>query len=236
MQHLKPSQWLALALILFSISCTKEKNTGDAPPCEPGTIDLDTVRLADNATSFIPYTGDENIYFKNAAGDEVKFEPLYPPKKHHFLDLDFDLVCDAGGANHYIYQREQYVVSHICTALNLQYFLNIYPEHSSIQPKFVDKFELLFHVPAVNNLITTSIKLEIITDFKGNEGALQNEFGAQGYTLAGEVTILNKIFKDVYIKTNSGSNQLEELFFNKTTGIVGFRDLSGELWVFDRTE
>jgi hypothetical protein len=45
-----------------------------------------------------------------------------------------------------------------------------------------------------------------------------------------EVTLLNKTFKNVYSNSSSG------IFYNCEIGLIGFRDKTDNLWVFEKTE
>ncbi len=229
-----------ILLSLIAISCSKVDEPPQIPkgahPCETDTIDLDTILLNPQSLEFIPYTGLESIYFKNTTGDEVKFEPLYPPKSHHFRKTDFDLICDEGKINNYTFVREQYTVSHICKKLNLKYYLNLYTYNSRQQPKFIDRFNFLFHEPSLDNKIDTAISLTIVANFKGNEIELGEEFQHQNYEIFSALKILNKTFTNVYKVIEPKENLLTEIYFNKDFGLIGFKDLDSELWVFDRFE
>jgi hypothetical protein len=205
--------------------------------CIDEIINFDTIHLSPESIGFIPYNGKESMYFKNVNGEEVKFEPLYPPISHSFRENEFELICDSGGLNNYIFTREQYAVSHKCEDLNLQYYLNVYSYNSSQRPEFVDKFSLLFHEPALDHNIDTLIKLEIITSYRNKEELLIEEFANyNNYEFLSEIKLLNKSFNAVYKVVEPKDNLLTELYFNKEFGIVGFKDLNLVLWVFDRIE
>lgn len=205
--------------------------------CSDNIVDFNTIYLSPESIEFIPYNGEESIYFKNENGEEVKFEPLYPPISHSFIETEFELICEGGDMNHYIFTREQYAVSHKCESLNLQYYLNLYTYNSSQYPEFVDRFSLLFHEPALDNHIDTLIGLEIVTSFRDKEDLLAKEFtNYSNYEFVSEIKLLNKTFNEVYKVIEPEDNLLTELYFNKEYGIVGFKDLALELWVFDRIE
>lgn len=204
--------------------------------CFDGVTGLDTIFLDAETLAFIPYTGDETIFFKNAIGDEVKFEPLFLPT-HSFRMFDFEVDCDGVSQNFYEYTRDQYSVSHKCEALNLQYFLNVYTENSRNYPRFIDVFRMNFHEPTTDNIIDTVINLSIIPSYKGNQDLLSEEFlFYNNYEFASEFQLLDKTFSDVYTVIESEDNLLTTLHFNVENGIVGFKDLTQELWVFDRIE
>ncbi len=223
------------------ISCSKNDDFGiqliNEIECDSNLISLDTVLLTQESLDFIPYTGIESFYFKNELGYEVKFEPLSPPISHSFRNTNFELTCIDGEVNDYEFTREQYAVSHKCDELNLQYYLNLYTFNSKIDLLFVDKFSFIFHEPATDNFIDTLIKLNIITSFKENELYLENEFESyQNYELLNEITLISKTFNNVYRVIQPPENLLTELYFNKEFGLIGFKDLNFELWVFDRFE
>ena len=205
--------------------------------CNDEITDFGTIYLSPESTDYIPYNGVENIYFKNVNGEEVKFKPLSPPISHFFMETEFELICENGDFNNYVFTREQYAVAHRCEDLNLQYYLNIYSYHSSQHPEFVDIFSLTFHEPALDNYIDTSINLAIITSFRNNEELLTEEFANySNYEFVSEINLLNKTFNEVYKVNEPEDNLLTELYFNKEYGIIGFKDLDLELWVFDRIE
>jgi hypothetical protein len=225
--------------ILF-VGCSKDDDVSETIEqiiCNDSTVNFDTIYLSPESIGFIPYNGKESIYFKNENGVEVKFEPLYPPKSHSFRKTEFELICEGGDMNNYVFTREQYAVSHKCKDLNLQYYLNVYSKNSSQYPEFVDKFSLLFHEPALDNFIDTLIKLEIITSFREKEDLLTKEFANYGnYEFVSKIKLLNKTFNEVYKVIEPKDNLLTEIYFNKEYGIVGFKDLALKLWVFDRIE
>ncbi|GJM33545.1 MAG: hypothetical protein DHS20C18_25460 [Saprospiraceae bacterium] len=222
------------------MACNKDDDTNPIDisiPCTNELIDLDTIRLNPESLEFIPYDGEESFYFKNNIGEEVKFEPLYPPISHSFRETDFELTCDDGDINNYVFTREQYAVSHKCTDLNLQFYLNVYSYNSSEYPQFVDKFTLIFHEPSLDNFIDTLIQLKVITSFKDEEELLGDEFDSYNqYEFKGEIELLDKTFNNVYKVIEPEDNLLTELYFSKEYGIVGFKDLEFRLWVFDRFE
>lgn len=233
-------------LFLFAISffaCSEDEIIVDPPeevviPCSDELFALDTILLSPETNEFLAYDGTEGIIFKNSEDKEIRFDPLSGSLRHVFREDDFELVCEDGSFNNYAFVREQYVVSHKCEDLNLQYYLNIYTVNSGEIPEFVDYFNLIFHEPALDNVIDTSISLGIITSFKGNEDLLSEEFSSSndGYEILDKVELLDKSFNDVYRVIEPEENQLTELYYNKEFGIVGFKDLESELWVFDRFE
>ena len=228
---------LAMSLMACSNDDAISNEMMNGVPCSDAVVDLGTVLLHPEAVEFIPYTGEEDIYFKNESGAEVKFEPLYGPISHNFNEGDFELTCDDGSINNYVLSREQYSVSHKCEALNLQYYLNVYPNNSREHEAFIDLFSLVFHEPPTDYVIDTAINLNIITSYRGLEDLLSAEFIYYNYyELDSEIQLLGKTFYEVYKVIRPASNLLTELYYNKAFGIVGFKDLDLELWVFDRME
>ena len=77
--NMKIIQFLLLALVVSITACAIDDDLV-VPICNPTivecideTIELDTLFLNQESIELIPYTGDEIMYFKNEAGDEVKF-------------------------------------------------------------------------------------------------------------------------------------------------------------------
>lgn len=232
-----------ITIVVSIYSCAIDDDVSIEPSltfclsCVDGIVDLDTIFLSSESLGFIPYAGTENLIFKNEAGDEVVFEPLFGPVNQSIFSREFEVDCDEGGQNTYEFNRQQFAVSHKCEALNLQYYLNVLVFNSNEYPRFVDVFILNFHEPALDNLIDTVISLNVITDFKGNEVLLETEFEFYNdYEFVSEIELLDKTFTNVYQAIEPEDNLLTELYFNKANGIVGFKDLQMELWVFDRIE
>lgn len=229
-------KYYILVLVFFILSCSKE-NESKPPFCDGTLTDLGTIYLNPNSLSFIPYSGEESIYFKNENGDEVKFEPAFGPKQNVFLDNSFEITCDNGGKDYYEFRREQYSVSFKCTELNLEYYLSIFTHNSSEYSIFVDEFWLNFLIPPTDNDVSYPLILDIITSFNGNEDLLKNEFESfENYEFIDELELLNMTFNDVYKITDPENRSLlTELYFNKDYGVVGFKSESN-IWVFNRSE
>ncbi len=223
-------------LVFFILSCSKE-NEIEPPFCNGTITELGIINVNPNSLSFIPYSGEENIYFRNENGDEVKFEPAFGPKKNVFQDNTFEITCDNGGVDYYKFIREQYAVSFKCIELNLEYYLNLYTHNSSIYPIFVDEFWLRLLIPPTENNISFPIFLNIITSFNGNEDLLKDEFESfDNYEFVDELELLNMTFNNVYKITDlENRSLLTELYFNKDYGVIGFKSESN-IWVFNRFE
>lgn len=227
-----------LCFLVMLGACKKEEEIDliDLAECESGIIDLGLINLEPESMSFLSYTGTENIYFRNDH-EEVKFEPLFPPNISTSLTKNFTIPCKDGAENEYIYRREQHSVSHRCEDLNLQYYVNLFPWNSSEFPLFVDQFSIVFHRPPIDNVIDTAIHLWIVPSFKGNEASLKDEIGfSENYQFLEDTTLLNKTFFNVYKVSQPKEEGLTELYYNKEFGIVAFKDLDFNLWVFDRFE
>lgn len=223
--------------LLTLISCSKE-DTIPQIVCENRIIDLDTIILEENSRDFIPYTGLEKIYFKNENGSEVEFLQLYGPLKHSYHEFDFEIMCEESDFNEYVFNREQFSVSHKCAELNLQYYLNVYVQNSHKQPKFVDVFNFLLHAPALDNFIDTAISIRFITNDRGNEELLNDDFKHDNiYQFAPELLLNHKLFHSVYFNKQPNSPKLlTEVYYTKEQGLIGFKDIDGMLWVLDRIE
>ena len=227
---------LVSVLVFFILSCSKE-NESTPPFCDGTLTDLGTIYLNPNSISFIPYDGEESIYFKNENGDEIKFEPTYGLKQHLFLDNNFEITCDNGGKDYYKFRSERYAVSFKCTELNLEYYANLYTQNSSEYSVFVDEFVLNFLIPPTDNNTSYPLILNIITSFNGNEDLIKNEFESfDNYEFIDELELLNMTFNDVYKITDpENGSLLTELYFTKKYGVVGFKSESN-IWVYSRSE
>lgn len=233
---------LLIIFILGSIlqSCSEEEMSLtplNELECVSGLTDFDTVRLDPISIGFVPYNGNETIVFKNSLGNEVKFKPLYGALKHSYYNDEFELACMSGDSNYYEFNREQFAVSKKCEALNLQFFLNVYTQHSYLMPIFFDQFSLLLHSPPLDNIIDTSISIRIVTSLKGNFELLDlHPNFTDTYSFTADTTLLEVNFQNVYFSNNSANALLPSLFFTKDLGMIAFQDLNMVLWVFDRIE
>jgi hypothetical protein len=229
-----------LISITLLFSCSKEAPV--VPPindlaCEEGVINLGVIELDTVSVSFVPYTGEETLVFKNANGDEARFVPLYTSLNHSFFLNDFDLVCMTGDTNHYEFNREQYAVSKKCEALNLQFYLNVYTQESFQLPIFYDIFSLNLHSPPLDFRIDTAVAISFVTSMKGNIAIpFEPDYYSSFYEFTLDTTLLNAQFQDVYFTRKPAGSLLPSLFFTKTSGIIAFQDLHDIMWIFDHTE
>lgn len=239
---MKKYYYLAAFFVILSLAaCQKDNDISVSNelsiPCVKDKIELDTVFLDAKSLEIIQYTGKEQLFFKNKDGEEAVFKPLYGPKNRSFFPISFDRICENGGTNSYIFHRDQYAVGFECQKLNLRFYNNIYVTPSKKTEYFVDQFVLLFHAISTDFWIDTSIQLQIITSFKGNEQILSQEFNnINKYEFKNEIKLLDTTFTDVYRVIEPNDNILTELYFNKKNGLIGFRDLDLNLWILDRIE
>ena len=231
---------LFLIVILFFglVSCSDEDPIAiNDLECETGTIDLDTIFLEETSTSFVSYLGDEVLFYKNAIGDEVKFEPLYGSLKHSYYPWDFALQCMNGDSNHYEYNPEQYAVAKKCEALHLQFFLNVLPYRAYHTTLFYDNFSLLLHTPPLDHIIDTSVTLRFVTSLKNNVGFPENEIILHTEpAFVADTMLLNKSFQNIYYAVKGNTSLLQSVFYTKEQGMVAFQDLDEVFWVLDRIE
>lgn len=222
-------------LILAILSCKKDQVNPLLEPCKEALTNLDTVYLNPSSIEFMPYTGEESLIFINENGEEAKFESETATRSHRFQTIDFSIDCAEGNVNFYRMERELYAVFHRCEALELRHYFNINVWSSDIKPLLFDNFSLVFHrISPPNSNNDTFIELNLIPHYRGNEAALMTEF-PPAYDFLEEIELLDKSFTNVYRVTKE-NHPLTILYFNKEFGIIGFKDLNQQLWVFDRFE
>ncbi len=224
-------------LILLGSCCKDEmKLTGSCQfDCQIPAINLDTFYLSTFSKSFLPYTGFEKIVFVNGNMQEAIFTQLFFPS-HFFYKSDSYFVCNPGDTIRYSIVREQLAVSHKCESLNLEYFLNILASTSFTKPLVIDMFFLTLHEPPHDFYIDTTINLNLVTDFRNNQNCLQDEFRySPDVNKTSSVKLLGRVFENTY-SVSQPTKLLTELYFNREFGIVGFKDIKGVLWRFERFE
>ncbi len=231
-------RWLLGILVTILFSCKDEVLVGpDAIQCESDAIDLGTVSLDPESVSYVSYTGNEVIIFKNEVGDEVRFEPPQLQLNHLWLNTGFNLLCMSGDTNKYILLKELYSFSKECESLDLRMSLTIFPQNSRDIPLFNDELNLYLHGGLSNNFFDSTISLNITTSLRGNED-FSDALLIVGYKygFASDTSLLNIPFQNVHYTIKPAGRILRSIFYTKEHGLVAFQDLNDRLWVFDRIE
>ena len=229
---------LSLSFVLIGLLSCKDEVIDPTPvndlACESEPVYLDTIYLDTESIAFVPYDGTETSVFKNAVGEEARFEPLFDFRISYHR-MEFKRICMNGDTNHYSFNGEQYSVSKKCPDLNLQFYLNVFPQNVDVPDVFYDYFIFLLHSPPLDNTIDTSITLNFTTSYKGNQIPPTAHHYLQ-YKFAADTSFLNVPFQDVYYNDKSISNPPNSVFYTKQLGLIAFTDLNDVLWVFDRFE
>ncbi len=234
-----------LCFLVMLGACKKDDSIGDTISnieCEVDTIDIGHVFVDSVSLNMIPYRREgELIFYKNQEGEEIKFQPRYQlsPVLQAYYSTPFTLICENGNENQYKFAREQFGIPYSSFESNIEFSLRLYPHYSMRKPIFADKFhiQLFTLVEGTTHNIEFTLEFEYIVYLRGNDSEQEEDFGiTKDYELFPNVTLLNKTFTNVYKVTQSEERGLTELYYNKEFGIVAFKDLDFNLWVFDRFE
>ena len=234
----KCSSFMFLVLMIVFFSCTDE---GSIDPksieCESEPINLDTIFLDQESISYISYTGNETLIFKNEVGDEARFEPPQLHLNHIWLTTQFKLLCNTGDTNEYIFKKELYSFGKKCEILDLHMSLTIIPQNSQQVPQFTDELNLFLYGESSNSIFDTTISLGITTSLRGNED-FSDPIRLIGYKtgFVSDTSLLNVAFQNVYYTVKPAGNILPSIFYTEQQGLIAFQDLEDVLWVFDRVQ
>lgn len=208
--------YVLLAICLSAFACEKDKTEGVPASIEGSHIDIAEVK------NYLPqaYFQSAKLIYKNAEGQEVRLNSI-PTEGTSQRILD--------GFN---YTSEGF---------DIQLYTDV-----GVEP--VIKIVVAGGAAYLNDGRTISKTLDAIlmpANTAGNTWAIvEFKDGKPAVTVFDdfreEVSLLDKSFKDVFMTRGMNGNVIidaySELDVNSEVGIVAFRDLANELWVFDRFE
>ncbi len=231
---------LIAMLILFNLSsCSKDENelvTPEIPNCQEGIIDLGTIDLESSSRNFIPYANEQTrIIFKNETGEEVVFEPHPNGERETYIEREFQLNCQVGSNNEYVFQCHFLINAHYCERLDLKITLQLNTQPAQSYPVFGD--QLIVAIRSENPDINSNIYTQMAS-FKNYYLEQDDFFHFFEFTREyhESISLNGKEFKHVSHSSKTGINDLKSLYYNVENGIIGFTDEQDNLWVFDRFE
>jgi len=213
---------LYILILLFSISCKKNV----CPPDKKlGNLDLRPATLA-----FNPYSGNEKLIFKNAAGDSLTL--LAPDGKKVTRDqlcvktictepkIKGNSTCEYFGseAHRFIFRDDAQT-----TLMDLLFFSEVYEENTQ---NFYSVIQIGF---STENYISQA---STITDIQFSGNFLESEAGINQFFIEKDMTILNG---KEYTSTLVAENDELKFYYTKTQGLVGFKTPNAT-WNLDRIE
>ena len=217
------SLFILLSLFFVINSCSKEEED----PCQEEFVG--EYFLLENARNSIPYNQDLLIYFNDSIGNQVVFEIKMDNEGLEPINYSMQIPCEFDSSREKIYlangEGYLYFIEDPLDSLGISFTLRVSNSFNALDS--VRVFDnLMLHMDNSPDNNTSDDYISFIV----NERELTDDQIAMYPLPIEEVTLLNKTFNGVY--TNSAG----KIFYNYTVGLIGFRDKTDNLWVFEKTE
>ena len=219
---------ILIAIILSGNSCSKDNdNPNENDPCREEFVG--EYFLLENARNSIPYNQDLLIYFNDSIGNQVVFEIKMDNKGLEPINYSMQIPCEFDKSREKIYLAKGegflYFIEDPLDSLGISFTLRVSNSFNALDS--VRVFDnLMLHMDNSPDNNTSDDYISFIV----NERELTDDQIAMYPLPIEEVTLLNKTFNGVY--TNSAG----KTFYNYAVGLIGFRDKTDNLWVFEKTE
>src|SRR5687768_478766 len=217
---------VCLSTLLAFSSCTDtiecmDINTGDHP-------------LLDSSVSSFAYAGDETLFFRDSAGNELQFVI-----RTTFIDTLFatwtetTLFVEEGECAEEMTVTSNLGILHVqILSQPLIYYINYNHVVSSIlnetEPVYYD--EIRFSISTTTVLPDSwGISIRFLLDARGNEAFLNSIPFTGEY--ADQLALDGKSFNNVYFNQDPDGSAV---YYNQDQGLIGFRERQDVLWVLDR--
>ncbi len=208
-------------ILILSILAISNCKTDCPPDNKTGTLEL-----ADETKAFNPYVGDEHLFFKNDAGDEIE---LYAPDGLVIGqdNLCYEVTCtepkfgSPTSCNYYEAESNRifFTDDNQDIGFDLALFSEVLRQNETL---FFDEVMMSFSTENANGLGA------IVSKVRFSEPYDSTEFNIQNW-----LTFLPEVydFVDVYVYEGEFLN----FFYTKELGLVGF-EVDGDTWLLDRIE
>ena len=200
-------------LVLLIAGCNSKP---ESPSIEGTHLSLTTI------PDYLPseYQTDRTIVFRNAAGDLLSLQlDQYTTEQ----ELDFEGQSYTSDVHHYTLQAQQGPLTY---RISLSASANYTGTLAAPQP-----IESLLSVLTPTTPDESVIGIFLLANFQDGEIALM-----QNADRLADIELFDTTFIDVLRVYSSTLSALSELIINSDVGVVAFRDLDNELWVFDHFE
>lgn len=218
-------KYLIVFIVLIAITATFFSCKTTCPPDKK----IGDILLAPESLTYIPYTGDEKLIFKNDAGDEVVFTSTGFSKEKNRVSIH--KICTEvkfdGKSTYEYYEGGN---KSIVFFANNKYALNIGIFTNTLRPEQ----ELFYDQMRVDlNTEGTVGTFDLITKVRFTESHEDSEFYILNPVVnIDSITLGNTTYHDVLA---SKSEEFGQIFYTKEKGLVGFYDWS-VLYHLDRIE
>jgi len=200
--------------------------------------DLGQLYLMTSLDDIGPYTEDLLIHFKDSSGNEKTFEFLSQNIDHwtdQHSSTNVPCPSDVSERKEYKAKTEEYYYSVVqpqtgTPGINFGF-------HLSVRLMYLNGL-MICDMLEFNNAYLTLNTIAYSSDYPTYDGMTliphprdcSEEFLSDYPQPIPELTLLDKSFNEVYSSVDSN------IYYNFEFGIIGFKDDSGMLWVFDRIE
>jgi hypothetical protein len=200
---------ISFFFFLVVISCVK---------C-PAGVKIGEAHLSDKTKSFLTYTGDEVLVFKDIDNNILELQTTGLISKHN--DFIVEVPCNhepTSTTNNYVDMETKEIIFEN-DSVYLSLYLGFGSFHEVKNPSVIDSNYVEIFTFRLNNKLNNidNYATDLITNFRGKTLTVESEdVYTASYNFYENKIILNKKFSNVY------ADKENKVYFTKDTGIVGF--------------